>query len=149
MLSVSGTEKDRRSRPTSDSSRVLSHFGKPLQILIVEDEALTAIDFAVLIQDAGGRSIAIASSALEAEALARATSPDVILMDVRLAGPRDGIDAADAIRQFSDVPVLFVTANSDRATVERVRRFNGSEPITKPVDAAGLIRAILDAAGLE
>jgi CheY-like chemotaxis protein len=145
MLSLAGPDRDRGSKRTLETSRALSSSGKPLEILIVEDEALTALDFALLIHEAGGRSIAIVSSALEAEAVARDTAPDAILMDVRLAGPRDGIEAADAIRQFSSVPVVFVTANSDRATVERIRRFNGREPITKPVDMAGLIQAILDA----
>jgi two-component system, response regulator PdtaR len=51
------------------------------------------MDFAHMIKDAGGRAIATASSAGEAKALTRALNPDVILMDVRLIGPRDGVDA--------------------------------------------------------
>jgi CheY-like chemotaxis protein len=145
MLSAAGTDRNGTQKGTSDSPRPLSRSGRPLDVLIVEDEALTAMDFAHMVEDAGGRAAATASSASEAEALAKAISPDVVLMDVRLSGARDGVEAAYAIRTFSQVPIIFVTGNSDRGTTERIRAFNGSEPVPKPVDPTRLVAAVLNA----
>jgi two-component system, response regulator PdtaR len=77
-----------------DSDRLLDHSGKPLRVLIVEDEMLTALDFSIVIEDAGAQVLGTAASAEAAEALARDLQPDAVLMDVRLFGDRDGVDAA-------------------------------------------------------
>jgi CheY-like chemotaxis protein len=66
-------------------------------------------------------------------------------MDVRLMGERDGIDAARAIREFSTVPIVFVTGNSDRPTVERIRAFEGGAPVAKPVTQEALVDAVVQA----
>jgi CheY-like chemotaxis protein len=147
MLSAAGTGRNGRHEGASESPRPLSRSGRPLEVLIVEDEALTAMDFAHMVEDAGGRAAATASSASEAEALAKAMNPDVVLMDVRLAGTRDGVEAAYSIRTFSQVPIIFVTGNIDRGTTDRIRAFNGSEPVPKPVDQTRLIAAVLNALG--
>lgn len=145
MLSAAGTDTPDKGEDAARSARRLSPSGKPLDVLVVEDDALTAVDLSLIVEDAGGRAVATASSAGEAEALARALKPDVVLMDVRLAGARDGVDAAHSIRQFSDVPIVFVTANIDGSTIERIRQFNGSVPVAKPVDTASLMDAVLAA----
>jgi DNA-binding response OmpR family regulator len=58
----------------------------------------------------------------EALALAAEHEPDVAVLDVRLAGPVDGVDVAAALRRRSGTPVVFLSANSDDATVARGRR---------------------------
>ena len=128
-----------------DSQGLLRRFGKPLNVLIVEDEPLTALDFSLMVEDAGGHPVGTASSANGAEALAKSASPDVILMDVRLMGERDGVDAARAIRAFSNVPIVFVTGNSDRMTSERIRAFDGKAPVSKPVTQEALVNAVAEA----
>jgi two-component system, response regulator PdtaR len=77
-----------------DSERLLDHWGKPLRVLIVEDEMLTALDVSIAIEDAGAQVLGTAASAETAETLARDLQPDAVVMDVRLLGDRDGIDAA-------------------------------------------------------
>lgn len=122
----------------------LRRFGKPIRVLIVEDEPLTALDFSLMIEDAGGRTVGTASSAAGATALARSAAPDVILMDVRLMGDKDGIDAAHEIRAFSDVPIVFVTGNTEPSTVARIRAF-GAAPVAKPVVQETLVLAVAHA----
>jgi CheY-like chemotaxis protein len=122
----------------------LRRFGKPIRVLIVEDEPLTALDFSLMIEDAGGRTVGTATSAAGATALARTVAPDVILMDVRLMGDTDGIDAARAIRAFSDVPIVFVTGNTEPSTTARIRAF-GADPVAKPVVQETLVLAVAHA----
>lgn len=152
MPSSSEDSKSAQAGPTrtggaGDARGALRRFGKALDVLIVEDEPLTALDFSLMVEDAGGRAVGTASSAAAAETLARSAAPDVILMDVRLMGERDGIEAARAIRAFSDVPIVFVTGNSDRSTVDRIRAFGGAVPVAKPVTQDVLVGAVVAALG--
>jgi two-component system, response regulator PdtaR len=126
--------------------RLTDRSGQPLRVLIVEDEMLTALDFTTAIEDAGAQVLATASSAMAAEALARSLHPDAILMDVRLAGNSDGVDAARAIRAFSNVPIIFVTGNSDRNTRERISTIETSVLISKPAEPSALIAALSQSA---
>jgi len=142
---LSSSENVNAAPAVGDAQGLLRRFGKPLNVLIVEDEPLTAMDFSLMVEDSGGRTVGTASSAVSAEALAKTASPDVILMDVRLTGERDGIDAARAIRAFSAVPIVFVTGNSDRPTVERIRAFEGAAPVVKPVTQEALVSAVVRA----
>src|SRR5439155_3477031 len=70
----------------------------------------------------------------EAVAQAGEKRPDLILMDIRLGGGMDGIDAARTIRQELDVPVVYLTAHSDAPTVERAKLTEHLAYILKPVD---------------
>ena len=54
--------------------------------------------------------------------LARERRPDLVLMDIRLAGPMDGIAVAEQIRRDCDIPVIYLTAHSDGDTLERAKR---------------------------
>ena len=64
--------------------------------------------------------------------------PDLVLMDVRIEGPMDGIEAAQRIRQSRDVPVVFLTAYSDVDTVERAKVVEPYGYIVKPFDPRDL-----------
>jgi CheY-like chemotaxis protein len=59
--------------------------------------------------------------------------PSLVLMDIRIKGPQDGIEAADQIRQRFDVPVVFVTAHTDIETLNRARIAEPFGYISKPV----------------
>jgi CheY-like chemotaxis protein len=90
-------------------------------ILIVEDEALIALDLRRRLEDSGYDVIGTAASAAEAlEALER-ESPDVVLMDIHLQGKVDGIEAARALKSKWDIPVVFLTAHSDEPTLQRAK----------------------------
>jgi CheY-like chemotaxis protein len=82
------------------------------RILIVEDEILIAEDLRISVQKMGHEVVGIAGQGPEAVQKALATHPDVILMDVRLDGPMDGVEAARRIRSRADIPIVYVTAHA-------------------------------------
>jgi CheY-like chemotaxis protein len=83
------------------------------RILVVEDEFLIALTVEDVLAAAGYDVVGIAATYEEAVALAERTRPELVLMDIRLASSRDGIEAAIAIRERFDIPALFVSANLD------------------------------------
>src|SRR3954452_24497038 len=87
-----------------------------LQILLVEDEAITALALKRLVARLGHEVCAVTAMAEDAIRLAGEILPDIILMDIRLAGEMDGITAAREIRQRFGIGSIFMTANSDPAT---------------------------------
>jgi len=106
----------------------------PPSILIVEDESIVAADIAGKVQRLGYALAGTAATGEAAVALALSERPALVLMDIRLAGLMNGIAAADAIRQSCDVPVVFLTAHSDRATLEGARQVAAFGYILKPFD---------------
>ena len=100
--------------------------------LIVEDEILIAEELTERLERFGFSVIAAVDSAEEGIEIATRDRPDLILMDVRLRGEKDGVQAATEIRQQVDVPVIYLTAYSDRATVERAKHTNPYGFVLKP-----------------
>jgi two-component system, cell cycle sensor histidine kinase and response regulator CckA len=80
------------------------------KILIVEDEILIAEDLRLILQRMGHQVVGIASSGAEAIEKANKLHPDLVLMDVRLQGAMDGVEAARRIRSTADIPIIYVTA---------------------------------------
>jgi CheY-like chemotaxis protein len=111
-------------------------------ILIVEDERIVAKDLQQTLAGMGYDAFAIASSADEALARASARCPDVVLMDIRIKGQRDGVEAAEILRARFGVPVVYLTAHADDATIERATRSEPYGYLLKPVKAAELRSAI-------
>ena len=110
----------------------------PLKVLIVEDEFFIALDAETQVTSLGHVVVGIAVSADQAVALAAREQPDVALMDIRLNGARDGIDAALEIRARYGVESIFVTANTDPATLQRARSINPLAIIEKPLTVTRL-----------
>jgi CheY-like chemotaxis protein len=81
------------------------------RVLIIEDEPLIVLDLKAILAELGCEVCAVAGTAEEAMAAARRDRPDLILADIRLPGPVDGIDAVKAIQAQHPTPVLFVTGN--------------------------------------
>jgi CheY-like chemotaxis protein len=81
-------------------------------ILIVEDESIIQFDLQSRLQKLGYAVVGLASSGEEAVAKAAELKPDLVLMDVRLEGQMDGLEAAQKIRAIRNVPVLFLTAHA-------------------------------------
>lgn len=100
--------------------------------LIVEDETLIAEELAERLSRLGFSVIAAVDTAEEGIAIATRERPDLILMDIRLKGEKDGLQAAKEIRQQVDVPIVYVTAYSDRLTVDRVKGTEHDGYILKP-----------------
>lgn len=110
--------------------------------MIVEDEMFVAMDTEAIVTAAGHTVVQIAASADDAVAAATNDRPDLVLMDIRLIGPRDGIDAALEIKARFGLPIIFVTAHNDAATRQRAAQAAPLAIVTKPVAAADLVDAI-------
>lgn len=100
--------------------------------LIVEDEILIAEELRERLSRLGFSVIAAVDSAEEGIAIATRESPDLVLMDIRLRGEKDGVQAAQEIRQQVDVPIVYLTAYSDRLTVDRAKATEHDAFILKP-----------------
>jgi DNA-binding response OmpR family regulator len=100
--------------------------------LIVEDEALIAEELRERLLRLGFIVIAAVSSGEEGVEIATRETPDLVLMDIRLSGDKDGVQAAREIREQVDVPIVYLTAHSDRRTVERANKTDHDGFILKP-----------------
>lgn len=107
------------------------HFGKT--ILVVEDERLVALDLQRSLEQMGYVVPATPASKEEALAAVRKYEPDLVLMDLRLDGPDDGVATAAALHAERDVPVVFLTAYADEATVARARTVQPYGYLVKPI----------------
>ena len=107
-------------------------------ILIVEDEQIVAIAIEGHLQRLGYQVVGTAASGKEACEKAAELEPDLVLMDVRIKGPMDGIEAARRICGSRDVPVVFLTAYSDVDTVERAKLVEPYGYVVKPFDPRDL-----------
>jgi CheY-like chemotaxis protein len=83
------------------------------RILIVEDEKILAADLEKKLHGLGYRVDSIATSGEEAVRLAQERRPSLVLMDVRLSGAMDGVEAARQIQENTPVPIVYLTAYSD------------------------------------
>ena len=88
---------------------------KTPKVLIAEDGALIAMREVLSL--IGLEVVGVAASVNDALCLAQNTQPDLAIFDVRLAGKRDGIEAAALLRDIIDIPVVFLTANGDQEPV--------------------------------
>jgi PAS domain S-box-containing protein len=104
------------------------------KILIVEDEAIVAFDIKKNLELKDYDIVAIAQSGEDAIEAVKLFNPDVILMDIRLKGKMDGIEAASIIKSNSHIPVIFLTASSDEATVKRAKHSIPYGYVSKPID---------------
>jgi signal transduction histidine kinase len=115
---------------------------KQRRIMVVEDERIIALDLAVTLEDLGYQVAGLSATGEDALARASALEPDLILMDIRLGGPLDGVETAARIRATVDVPVIFLTSHSDGQTLQRA---TGSAPygyLLKPFRSPDLHCAI-------
>jgi len=111
-------------------------------ILIVEDEAIVAADLANKLRRLGYEVAGTAAGGEEAVALACSLRPQLVLMDIRLEGSIDGIEAADSIRRLHDAPLIYLTAHSDNATLARAKLTGPFGYILKPFEERDLATQI-------
>lgn len=106
--------------------------GRAARVLVVEDESVVALDARLRLEELGYAVVGIADNAVDALALAARENPDLVLMDIRIKGETDGIAAAEALRDMSDVPVVFATAYADEETLSRAKTSSPYGYIVKP-----------------
>lgn len=105
-----------------------------VRILIVEDEGVLAKGIERKLTALGYTSAGIAFSGEEAIPMAEQTHPDLVLMDIKLAGQMDGIETAHQIREKFNIPIVYLTAFNDTRTVQRAKITEPYGYILKPVN---------------
>jgi len=113
------------------------------RVMVVEDEALVAAAIETCLKNLGHQVAASAAGGEEAVRKAVALDPDLVLMDIRLKGQMDGIEAATRINQALSIPVVYLTAHSDDETLLRARATEPYGFILKPFDEK-LLKAVIE-----
>ena len=103
-----------------------------IQILVVEDEVIVAMDIQRRLKNLGYIVPFVVSSGEEAITKVSENHPDLVLMDINLYGEMDGIEAASKIHAFSDIPIIYLTAYTDDKTLERAKISEPYAYIIKP-----------------
>jgi PAS domain S-box-containing protein len=104
------------------------------KILIVEDDTIIGMELMERLKDLGYDVAEIVSSGIEAINLVGSAKPDLVLMDIRLSGKMDGVEAAEKIKEQFDVPVIFLTAYADEETLCRAKKCEPFGYMLKPFD---------------
>lgn len=108
-------------------------------VLIVEDDLLLALVEDRLVVKLGYQVVGNAVHGEEAVEKVKLYDPDVVIMDISLKGSIDGIEAVHQIREFSDVPVIYLSGNAEKRTMERARKTNFLIFLLKPISANQLV----------
>lgn len=113
-----------------------------ISILIIEDEGVVAHDIARRMRKLGYDVAGIKHSSEAAINWLEIHTPDIILCDINIDGPKDGVDVAEYVYNNKRTPLIFVTALSDRGTLERAKKTLPYGYIVKPFDNHDLLTAI-------
>ncbi len=105
-----------------------------IKILIVEDEVITARFMQIRLGSLGYDVCKPVAKGEEAIVSAEKEKPDLILMDILLAGEIDGIDAAEKILSFCEIPIIFITGYQDEVYMKRAGKLNPAAYLIKPID---------------
>jgi CheY-like chemotaxis protein len=111
-------------------------------ILVVEDEGIVAQEIKSRLEKSGYTICDVAHDGSTAIARAEALRPDLVLMDIRLKGDMDGIEAAGQIGKRLGIPVVYLTAYTDPATLERAKIKDPFGYVVKPFETRNLMVAI-------
>jgi len=111
-------------------------------VLVVDDEAFIVIGLRHILQKLGHRVCGTAATAEKAIELALQHRPWLILMDVRLKGMRDGVDAARTIREHHPCSIIFITGSNEPETRQRVIEAKPNGFLIKPIGPDDLKEAI-------
>jgi len=108
------------------------------KIFIVEDDMIIQMFIERILGNLGLDIIGEARTGDETLAFLENDTPDFILMDIGLAGDKDGIETAEIINAKYQIPIIFLTGNSDKPTLARAQKTNPIGFINKPIDEASL-----------
>lgn len=114
----------------------------PVRVLVVEDETIIALDLERMLSRMGYHPVGVVTRFHEVVPAVQRLRPEVVLMDIRLDGEKDGIALAGELYAREPLVVIFVTAFSDAETVERMAHAGAYGCVIKPVDEERLHAAI-------
>ncbi len=112
------------------------------EILIVEDEMIIAANLSLQLTELGYKVIDICPRGEEALLLIKQNKPDIVLMDIQLKGKLNGIETAQLMQEEDDIPIIYLTANSDDGHFEKAKATHPYAFIEKPFKKLDLQRAI-------
>jgi len=118
---------------------------KDTRILIVEDEIVVASEIKLRLETMGYSVLGIVNNGVGAIQKAELLEPDVILMDITLKGKMTGLEATKEISKVSDTPVIFITAHTDKSTLDSAKEASSHGIFTKPFSDIELQAAIQQA----
>jgi len=113
-----------------------------MRVLIVEDVAIVAMDFAMMVTELGHEVCGTAASASQAIQQAIRHAPDVVLMDLRLANGSSGIDAAQELYARHGLRCIFLSANLDERTMAALQPLEPIDFVDKPLLPVMLKKAL-------
>ncbi len=113
-----------------------------VNILVVEDDLLIAEEICAVLNQAGYRVTAMADTCAEALEAAKKEAPDLVFMDIKIAGDIDGIETAKRLKTLGDFPVIFLTNLQDKPTMERAMSVNPANYLAKPFTSHQLLVSI-------
>lgn len=116
-----------------------------IRVLIIEDEPIVAQDIEETLREGGYGIAGIASRGELAYELFTETEPDLVMLDINLAGNLDGIETAAMIKAKRDIPIIFLTGLSDKGTIARASEVEPDAYITKPFNETQLQASIQSA----
>jgi len=111
-------------------------------ILIAEDDMIIQMFLNRVLTQAGYTIVGEARRSDQVLTLAKEHQPDLILMDIGLEGPKDGVETAEELTKESRIPFLFLTGNSDESTIERAKKAGPIGFVFKPIDEVRLVDVI-------
>ncbi|MGF1669165.1 MAG: response regulator [Balneolaceae bacterium] len=118
---------------------------KKKKVFVVEDDLILNLLYENYMEQLGFETEGELVYGKTAVDLAKKIKPDLILMDIALEGDMDGIEAMQEIRKFSDVPVIYITGNSDESNRTRAIETNYTDFLTKPVEFEDLKESLIRA----
>jgi two-component system, response regulator PdtaR len=104
------------------------------KIMIVEDDKIISMEMRLRLKNMGYDVVAVVTNGMDAIQVATEKTPDVVIMDIKLEGYMDGIQAADRIHFLLDIPIVFLTAYTDDVTYQRAKETEPFGFIAKPFD---------------
>lgn len=128
--------------PPKEMTAAAEAEAKAKKIMIVEDEGIVAMQIKSLLLELGYEIAAVSARGEDAINKAAETMPDLILMDIRLAGEMSGIEAAGRIRETLGVPVIYLTANADEKTIALAKPTQPYGYLIKPLNPLAMNSAI-------
>ncbi|MFO7798124.1 response regulator [Rhodohalobacter sp.] len=109
-------------------------------VVIVEDDMILSMVAERVVETLGFKVVAKAASGEQAIEKIKEHQPDVLLMDIFLEGSIDGIETVSRIRSFSNVPVIYVSGNSDKDHMARAKKTGYVDFLSKPISQSKIIQ---------
>lgn len=141
-LSLSPSDDDRKGHHAAPGELATSGAPGQVRVLVVEDEWLVSMEIETILENAGFQVVGVAVSADEAVRMAETERPDLVMMDIRLKGRGDGVDAALEINRRLGLRCLFVSAYTDDRMRERAQAARPLGWLSKPFSDRQLLKTL-------